>query len=347
MAMDSRRSQKDDLAPFCVKNVEGLDLKQSKGSGSYGSVYQVTVNGFPCIAKRLHDILVGPQHVNPEERLAISSRFREECMLLSQLRHPNIVQFIGVHFGRSKNDLTLLMEGLYMDLEQCLTVHSSIPLPIQLVILLDVAYGLLYLHSQSPPIVHRDLKAGNVLLTSDMRAKLADLGVSKILNAHPLSEVIRTVCPGTHGVMPPEALVENPSYTTKLDVFSFGTLVLHVVNREFPMPFETDTFEKGKQHITKRRSALKKMGETHCLSPLVISCLQDNHEKRPPTPEVCSDLRQLSREYPRKFENILKIYEVSLLTIQTFTALYLNEQCPLLSIGIHKPSYVPTCLGLS
>ena len=304
-----------DLAPFYIKNVEGIDLKQCKGSGSYGSVYQVTVNGYPCIAKRLHDILVGPQHVNPEERLAISSRFREECMLLSQLRHPNIVQFIGVHCGRREDDLTLLMEGLYMDLEQCLTVHSSIPLPIQLLILLDVAYGLLYLHSQSPPIVHRDLKASSVLLTSDMRAKLADLGVSKILEAHPLSEVVRTACPGTHGVMPPEALVEKPSYTTKLDVFSFGTLVLHVVNHEFPMPFETDTFEKGKQHITKRRSSLKKMGETHCLSPLVVRCLQDDHKKRPSIAEVCSALRELSREHPRKFENILVMYNVSLLEI--------------------------------
>ena len=310
MAVHSR-SRKDDLAPFYIKNVEGLDLKQSKGSGSFGSVYQVTVNGFPCIAKRLHDILI--QQVNPEERLAISSRFHEECILLSQLRHPNIVQFIGVHCGRRQDDLTLLMEGLYMDLEQCLKVHSSVPLPTQLLILLDVAYGLLYLHSQSPPIVHRDLKAGNVLLTSDMRAKLADLGVSKILEVHPLSEVVRTVCPGTHGVMPPEALVEKPSYTTKLDVFSFGTLVLHVVNHEFPMPFETDTFEKGKQHITKRMSSLKKMGETHCLYPLVIRCLQDYHEKRPLTTEVCSALKELSREHPREFKNIL-MYEVSLLT---------------------------------
>ena len=314
MAVDSR-SRKNDLSPFYVRNVEGMDLKQAKGSGSYGSVYQVTVNGFPCIAKRLHDILVGPQHVNPEERLAISSRFREECMLLSQLRHPNIVQFIGVHCGRRQDDLTLLMEGLYMDLEQCLTVHSSVPLPIRLQILLDVAYGLLYLHSQSPPIVHRDLKASNVLLTSDMRAKLADLGVSKILEVHPLSEVVRSACPGTPGVMPPEALVEKPSYTTKLDIFSFGTLILHVVNHEFPMPFETDTFERGKQHITKRMSSLKKMGEAHCLYPLVIRCLQDAPQRRPSTAEVCSDLRDLSKELPRKFENILTMYEVSLLEI--------------------------------
>ena len=310
MAADSG-SQRDYLAPFYIEKFEGLDSWEPKGAGSFGSVYQVIVNGFPCIAKRLHDILVGPQSVRPDERSSVLGRFREECILLSRLRHPNIVQFIGVHRGESENDLTLLMEGLYMDLEKCLTVHTSIPLPCQLSILLDAAYGLLYLHSQTPPIIHRDLKASNVLLTTDMTAKLADLGVSKILDAHPLSEVIRTMCPGTPGVMPPEALVEKPSYTTKLDGFSFGTLILHTVNHEFPMPFETDKFEKGKQHITKRRSGLKKMGEAHCLYPLVIRCLQDNPKKRPTMNEITSVLKELSKNYPRKFENILNMYEVS------------------------------------
>ena len=106
----------DELAPFLVDNFQEIDKTRDRGSGSFGSVYHVVVNGFPCIAKRLHDILVG-QNVSEEERRHIRRRFREECILLSSLRHPNVVQFIGIHYGASKDDLTLVMERLYTDLE--------------------------------------------------------------------------------------------------------------------------------------------------------------------------------------------------------------------------------------
>ena len=78
-------------------------------------------------------------------------------------------------------------------------------------ILFDVSCGLLYLHTQlKEPLIHRDLNAGNVLLTTDARAKIADLGMSKLLDYHPSSEAAQTVCPGAQAYMPPEALQERP-----------------------------------------------------------------------------------------------------------------------------------------
>ena len=95
-------------------------------------------------------------------------------------------------------------------------------------ILLDVLYGLLHLHSQTPPIIHRDLTAANILVTCDMKAKIADLGISKILSElNPLLASAQSALPGTLGYMPPEALVEEPQYGTKLDVFSFGVVSLY------------------------------------------------------------------------------------------------------------------------
>ena len=126
-------------------------------------------------------ILINKRNVSQQERDAIAAKFRSECVLLSQLRHPNIVQFLGVHFGRDRYDLTLIMERMHMDLEAGLEKFPNIPLPFKIRILLDVSYGLMHLHSQSHPVVHRDFKIDNILLSPDFRAKVADLGMSKVL----------------------------------------------------------------------------------------------------------------------------------------------------------------------
>ena len=99
----------DELTPFVLKNVKGLDSDEKKGSGAYGAVYEVTVRGVTCIAKRIHDILV--TQLSPRERTSVQRKFVAECVLLSKLRHPNVVHFVGVHYGRSKNDMSLIMDS--------------------------------------------------------------------------------------------------------------------------------------------------------------------------------------------------------------------------------------------
>ena len=99
-------------------------------------------------------------------------RFVEECLHHSKLRHPNIVQLIGVHFpDHSLLVPTIVMEYLPMTLAQCLCKYPQLPVHMEGSILLDVASSLDYLHRQSPPIMHRDLTANNVLLTNHMQAR--------------------------------------------------------------------------------------------------------------------------------------------------------------------------------
>jgi len=124
----------------------------------------------------------------------------------------------------------MIMECLEMDVGHCLDMRPNIPLSVKLSILQDVAYGLLYLHTHNPPIIHRDLSADNVLVTKHMTAKLANLRVSKLLN---ILKHASTKAPGTLYYMP---LRPNPSYDTKLDNFSFGHLALYVATQEFPLP---------------------------------------------------------------------------------------------------------------
>ena len=89
------------------------------------------------------------------------SRFKDECRILSQVHHPNIVQFLGVFFQQGDHIPIIVMEFLPLNLDQCLEKHN-LPNEIQYSILHDVALGLHYLHSQQSPIVHRDLSSNNV-----------------------------------------------------------------------------------------------------------------------------------------------------------------------------------------
>ena len=281
-----------ELPDFLIKSVEGLDEEDKKGSGAYGAVYRVTVDGAPCIAKRIHAILQDNK-VPPADKDAAQQKFAAECVLLSKLRHPNIVHFVGVHYQKGLSDLSLIMECLEMDLGHCLDTRPNIPLSVKLSILQDVAYGLLYMHTHNPPIIHRDLSANNVLVTKHMTAKIADLGVSKLLDVRKHAS---TKAPGTLYYMPPEALQPHPSYDSKLDNFSFGHLTLYVATQQFPEVHEVITqsaLQNNTVQILKRGEAFKKMGTEHPLHNIAYQCLQDSPEKRPTTTELLSMMHQL------------------------------------------------------
>ena len=146
---------------------------------------------------------------------------------MSDLRHPNVTLFLGVCFLPNCQLPVLLMERLDGSLDDLLESISNIPLALKRSILEDVSRGLLYLHKHTPQIIHRDLTAKNVLLTSFYVAKITDLGNSRIVNLQP-GQLARTLSrlPGTLVYMPPEALSSSSRYGPSLDVFSFGHLAL-------------------------------------------------------------------------------------------------------------------------
>ena len=126
--------------------------------------------------------------------------------------------------------------------------YGVLPEAISYGILHDVALGLRYLHEHSPPIIHRDLSANNVLLTSSMSAKISDLGVAKILNITPaqMTQRMSTQAPGTPCYMPPEALMARPAYTSKIDSYSYGVMIIHVLCGRWPFP--ADAFRPDPQN---------------------------------------------------------------------------------------------------
>ena len=314
------------LEQFTLKGVEGLDMRREKGRGCYGAVYAVQLNGVPCIAKRLHDILVGRGQEAPvreEDRRALIRKFREECVLLSGLRHPNVVQMMGVHFGDDKTDISLIMEYMHMDLKHCIETYPDIPLPYKTSILRDVAYGLSYLHSLK--IVHRDLNVGNILLTESLRAKIADLGVAKLFDRETAMIQTRTVCPGAQDFMPPECLDESPKYEAPLDVFSFGHLTICLVNQQAPVVTDRTVtvadVQKKQMQVGKRRRALDQMshhlgGFRHPLYSTVVQCLSDTPHQRPTSRDLVERMEKICKQHPIPHEN----------TLQTLTVLTENQK---------------------
>ena len=101
----------------------------------------------------------------------------------------------------------------------------------------DIALGLVYLHSNG--VIHRDFTGNNVLMVAGLRAKITDFGISKLACSNTCMTAL-TLCPGNLLYMSPEALDEAKSHTAKLDIFSFGVIVIQILTRQFPNP--TDRF---------------------------------------------------------------------------------------------------------
>jgi len=153
-----------------------LVLGTSLGQGAFGEVFIATLRGTPVAVKRLHALSTHSELVGGR-----AEAFREEVLLLFQLRHPNIVQLLGGSwdFGSAEAaDMCLVLELCSRSLEQLLEntlvqltwVNELLP------IATGIARGMAYLHAQEPPIVHRDLKPANILLSDDLTPKVADFG---------------------------------------------------------------------------------------------------------------------------------------------------------------------------
>lgn len=171
------------------------------------------------------------------------------------------------------------MEFLPFSLNNCLK-KQKLNFKVKYSVLLDVAKGLCYLHSKRPPIIHCDLTANNVLLASSYAAKISDLGVAGTFNKQLLAKA-----PGNPYTMPPEALKNDPVYDSKLDVFSYGCLILHVLTNEFPMPAGVFAGIKISEW-DRRLKYIEMIPKENIFLPLAKKCLANEPGGRPEMAEV-------------------------------------------------------------
>ena len=310
MASGTARSSSSSLRQFQLDGVQ--DTGRTVGDGGYATVKELEYRGLKCVGKKLHGLLY--DLARPQEKAAMLERFAGECELLSRLHHPCIVQFLGVLLERGSQLPVLVMEYLHTNLSSCLDRYGVLPEEIGYGILRDVALGLRYLHESTPPIIHRDLSANNVLLTTNMDAKISDLGVAKILNLSPaqITQRITTQAPGTPCYMPPEALISKPSYTSKIDSYSFGVLIIHVLCGRWPFPadaFQADPRNPGSfvpiSEVERRAEYLQEINQGNRLLALIRRCLSNAPASRPEATEILHQIKAVLSQLPATFENRL------------------------------------------
>ena len=174
------------------------------GNGSYGKVFEVDYSGKLCAAKEVHSLLL--QLADREGAAKLKDDFLRECHLWSMLRHPNVVQFLGIYYPSTDESglPIMLLEKMRDSVTSLIEKHDNIPLLVKLSILHDVSLGLRYLHDHNPVVVHRDLSPNNILVTSHLEAKITDLGVAKVITKTGGTKTL-TKTPGNSVFMPPEA----------------------------------------------------------------------------------------------------------------------------------------------
>ena len=310
-----------ELRPYVLSDVQltGTTI----GHGAYGSVEEVAVPVCGA-AKKVHDLLLSSSQ--------ITSQFAKELQLMSTLRHPNIVQFLGVYFFPGSRQPALVIERLLTNLHNLLNPDTDdhnaqcppyTPIPLSFVtmglkcrVLHNVASGLAYLHERSPPIIHRDLSAKNVLLTSELVAKIGDLGVACIVPRMRAAATM-TKAPGASPYMPPEAIAPSESdeqkskYDTSIDIFSFGVVTIFTIGETFPCDPLAPTYFDNESGLVVARTELQRRSEymrsvniqlrtcgqlrgDHPLIQLIQQCLHNGPHKRPSIREVLA-LIELAR----------------------------------------------------
>ena len=276
------------------------------GNGSYGKVFEVDYSGTLCAAKEVHSLLL--QLASREGAAKLKDDFLRECHLWSTLRHPSVVQFLGVYYPSTDESglPNMLLEKMHESVTSLIEKHDNIPLLVKLSILYDVSLGLRYLHDHNPVVIHRDLSPNNILVTSHLEAKITDLGVAKVMTTTGGTKTL-TKTPGTSVFMPPEALDDKPVYGPPLDVFSFGGVILYVTSRQWPSPKSWSQIDPKTRkriflsEVERRQQYIDMMsGGDRELKPLVMSCLDDDPELRPTVTDISERLKKMKEVCSKK-----------------------------------------------
>ncbi|KAL3531111.1 hypothetical protein ACH5RR_010433 [Cinchona calisaya] len=213
---------------FSYKEIKAAtnNFKEAVGRGSFGSVYFGKLPDGKSVAVK----------VRFDKTQLGAESFINEVTLLSQIRHQSLVSFEG--FCHESKQQILVYEylpggSLSDNLYGAKSKRITLSWVRRLKIAVDAAKGLDYLHNGSDPrIIHRDVKSSNILLDSEMNAKVSDFGLSKQMTR--AETHVTTAVKGTAGYLDPE-YYSTRQLTEKSDVYSFGVVLLELICGREPL----------------------------------------------------------------------------------------------------------------
>ncbi|OQR97023.1 protein kinase [Achlya hypogyna] len=324
------------FAAFVIPET-ALERKSIIAKGGFGIVYLATLSPTPAVPEITAPTPVAMKRLLPArmDDVRCMDDFMDEIRIGARLRHRHVVRFYGFSHTTLAN-LSIITEYMELgDLWQWLRVQSlnDEPLGWQLErraamhfqphflhrppatlppppvskfrFLCDIVQGLLYLHTLDPPMVHRDLKAKNVLLSATLTAKLTDFGVAReTIDATMTAEI------GTVAWIAPEIL-KGVYYTEKADVYSLGVLISEMDTLEIPYSNVDEIFngqEPFNVGAAKARIAMLVVGGEitptfsseipSCIAQLARRCLAYEPSQRPTIRDVWAWCQQIQEAPP-------------------------------------------------
>ncbi|RHY66747.1 hypothetical protein DYB38_008644 [Aphanomyces astaci] len=277
-----------ELMPFRIDHNEVL-LTRAISRGAFGVVWLGHYHGQPVAIKRM---------IEGDDQAVL---FSKEIQIMGRLKAPNIVEFIGSTWT-SGMDLSAVTEFMDGGDVRTLLENPKIQLswPAQKVnIAIDVALALAYLHGLTPKLIHRDLKSKNVLLTSNMVAKLSDFGLSRNRSY----EETLTAGVGTVRWTAPEVMLGD-IYSEISDVYSFGVVLSELDTREIPFDDQKSSKAGGAPDMSivvkVARGELRPTFSPDCpasILQIAKACLQFDPALRPSSARVVEMLQQAKLEF--------------------------------------------------
>ncbi|KYQ90938.1 pleckstrin (PH) domain-containing protein [Tieghemostelium lacteum] len=271
-----------------------FQLPKLIGRGASGKIYRAELNGTMVAVKQLE--------VQGDDAPRIFSEFRKEIHVMSDLKHNNVVNLIGF----TLNPFTMIME--YID---CGDLHKFLHSPVGEVIngnwalvlklALDIAKGMEFLHSVTPPLLHRDLKSPNILLAmknGHYQAKVGDFGLSSRMFIQSLKHKLRNFPVGNITWVAPEILREE-EYTVKSDVYAFGLILHELLTRKHPykefnyqmVSLLEEAIKSGLRPTIPLNCVQSEMGHEYCA--LIRDCWDNDVERRPTFTKIVKRLKQI------------------------------------------------------
>ncbi|KAF9095391.1 hypothetical protein BGX27_001289 [Mortierella sp. AM989] len=260
-----------------------LKIGRKLGSGGFKDCYAGKYNG--------EDVAIGELRIKNFTELDITE-MKHEINVLKQLRHENIVRFVGVCTNvRHLCIVTELCE--HGDLYDYMRRVRKPTFGRMIMYMHDIALACSYLHTRRPSIIHRDLKSMNILISSDDRAKINDFGLARIRPRPNAS--MHTQC-GTPNWQAPEFWTSNPRYTEKVDVYACGLIFWEILSwAELGYPYHNLT-EHQLYEAVKDKGVRPPMDKLRKYPQSLLALIQDmwrtDPKRRPAMSNVVDSLAE-------------------------------------------------------